>query len=62
MYLQLYIDTMRATVMAEDLSRPFVSSSPSNGMMTEEEGWVSENPSNTKYGDSQYWLQTYSLH
>ena len=54
MYLQLYIDTMRATVMAEDLSRPFVSSSPSNGMMTEEEGWVSENPSNTKYGDSQY--------
>ncbi|WAR04381.1 MANBA-like protein [Mya arenaria] len=50
-YLKLYVDTIRTVVLAEDNSRPFLSSSPSNGMETEEEGWIARKPYDTHYGD-----------
>ena len=34
-----------------DSSRPFVSSSPSDGAQTEKEGWISSNPNSDFYGD-----------
>ena len=49
---QLYVDTIRTIVLEEDTSRPFISSSPSNGLQTEEEGFVAEQPWSTHYGDS----------
>ena len=48
---QLYIDTIKQQLMLEDTSRPFISSSPSNGLETEKEGWVSKNPQSELYGD-----------
>ncbi|KAH3701562.1 hypothetical protein DPMN_076550 [Dreissena polymorpha] len=50
-YLKLYIDTVRSIVMAEDTSRPFLASSPSNGVETQAEGWVANAPYDTHYGD-----------
>ena len=35
----------------EDESRPFLSSSPSNGVDTEKEGWVAKNPGSPYWGD-----------
>ena len=54
-YLKLYIDTIYKVVKQEDPERPFMSSSPSNGIKTEMEGWItrSGNPGATKYGDSE---------
>ena len=51
-YIKLYIDTIYAIVKQEDTSRPFLSSSPSDGIETELEGWVARNPGDTRYGDS----------
>ena len=50
-YIKLYIETIREVVSGEDPSRPFVSSSPSNGAETERQGWVANNPQNPLYGD-----------
>ena len=50
-YIKLYIDTIRPIVLKEDTTRPFVSSSPSNGVQTEKEGWVAKNPTDVHYGD-----------
>ena len=38
-------------MLALDTSRPFVSSSPSNGLETEKEGWIAGNPNSDFYGD-----------
>ncbi|RWS18453.1 Beta-mannosidase-like protein, partial [Leptotrombidium deliense] len=57
-YIKLYIDTIRPIVMHEDSSRVFLSSSPSNGLETEKEGWISSYPQNPKYGDVHFY--TYS--
>ena len=53
--LQLYIDTIRETLEEEDKSRPFLSSSPSNGVDTEKEGWVAKKPSSPYWGDGKRW-------
>ena len=50
-HLQLYIDTIRKTLLEEDTSRPFISSSPSNGVETEKEGWVAKIPNSYYWGD-----------
>ncbi|XP_045208111.2 beta-mannosidase-like isoform X1 [Mercenaria mercenaria] len=50
-YLKLYKDTVHSIVMQEDTSRPFLSSSPSNGIETQLEGWVAKQPWSTHYGD-----------
>jgi len=38
--------------MSEDMSRPFVSSSSSNGDETIAEKWIAKDPQNPRYGDS----------
>ena len=43
------------TILSEDNSRPFVPSSPSNGLETEKEGWIAENPGDNLYGDVHYY-------
>ena len=43
-YIALYIDTIRDELLVEDPTRPFLASSPSNGKVTEQNGWISENP------------------
>ena len=50
-YVQLYVKTVRRVVMEEDPTRPFVTSSPSNGVLSEKEGWVAKDPSDERYGD-----------
>ncbi len=39
-YLELYVDTIKARVEAEDPSRPFLVSSPTNGIESEDEGYL----------------------
>ncbi|KAF4527734.1 hypothetical protein B566_EDAN014944, partial [Ephemera danica] len=51
-YIQLYVDTMRPIVLAEDVTRSYAISSPSNGLKTEQDGYVSDNPSDRRYGDN----------
>lgn len=51
-YVKLYVETILQNVARLDPSRDFLSSSPTNGKKTEEEGWVSEWPANIRYGDS----------
>ncbi|KAJ8947266.1 hypothetical protein NQ318_014162 [Aromia moschata] len=55
-YVKLYIDTIRTEFLRLTHDRGlFVSSSPSNGKETEEEGYVAEQPSSTFYGDVHYY-------
>ncbi|CAG0912860.1 unnamed protein product [Notodromas monacha] len=54
-YVKLYVDVVREEVLAEDQSRPFVVSSPSNGRRSEEEGFVAENPYDARFGDVHYY-------
>ncbi|KAG9344023.1 hypothetical protein JZ751_012499 [Albula glossodonta] len=39
----------------EDRSRPFLTSSPTNGAESEQEGWVAQNPYDTHYGDTHFY-------
>lgn len=55
-YVKLYIDTIKVLAEELDPSRKFLPSSPTNGIKTEEEGWVASNPYDLKYGDRQYKL------
>jgi len=54
-YVMLYIDTIRQTLEEEDHSRPFLSSSPSNGVDTEKEGWVAKKPGSPYWGDVHFY-------
>ncbi|KAJ9591465.1 hypothetical protein L9F63_002071 [Diploptera punctata] len=54
-YITLYVDTIRNITLAQDNVRPFAVSSPSNGIESEEEGYVANNPSSTFYGDIHYY-------
>ena len=48
------MQTIFDVIQTEDpYSRPFVSSSPSNGLETIMEGWVAANPQDTHYGDGE---------
>ena len=59
-YLKLYKDTIEKIVHQEDSSRPFVLSSPSNGIIqTDHVGGVNSNPQDTLYGDM-HWYNYYS--
>ena len=53
-YIKLYAGTIETIVKQEDPKRPFMMSSPSNGVKTEQEGGLakSSNPQSTFYGDS----------
>lgn len=39
----------------EDKSRPFIASSPTNGLESIKEGWISQNPYDTHYGDTHFY-------
>jgi beta-mannosidase len=57
-YVKLYIDTIRTAILSIDpVSRPFLSSSPTNGKVTENAGWISENPrpGSPLFGDVHYY-------
>lgn len=51
-YVKLYVDTIKPIVEANDNSRWYVISSPSNGLKSVEDGYVAENPNSPLYGDS----------
>ncbi|KAJ6635884.1 Beta-mannosidase, partial [Pseudolycoriella hygida] len=51
-FIRLYVDTVIRNVKVLDPSRDCLSSSPTNGKKTEEEGWVSVWPGNILYGDT----------
>ncbi|XP_064488167.1 beta-mannosidase-like isoform X2 [Ornithodoros turicata] len=54
-YIRLYIKTIMPIVLEEDRTRPFLSSSPSNGKQTEKEGWIAADPNGVNYGDVHYY-------
>ncbi|XP_050194015.1 beta-mannosidase [Myiozetetes cayanensis] len=54
-YLMLYVKNIREIVLSEDRSRPFIASSPTNGLESVKEGWISQNPYDTHYGDTHFY-------
>ncbi|XP_071287943.1 beta-mannosidase isoform X6 [Agelaius tricolor] len=54
-YVTLYVKNIREIVLREDKSRPFVTSSPTNGLESVKEGWLSHNPYDTHYGDTHFY-------
>ncbi|XP_026807411.1 beta-mannosidase isoform X2 [Rhopalosiphum maidis] len=54
-YVELYVNTIKKTIMEEDKTRNFVVSSPTNGLKSEEENYIAENPYSALYGDVHYY-------
>ncbi|CAK9253539.1 unnamed protein product, partial [Sphagnum jensenii] len=54
-YVELYINHVRKQLIQEDTTRPFVGSSPSNGLETEKENWTAKNPSEWRFGDVHFY-------
>nr|XP_030127530.3 beta-mannosidase isoform X2 [Taeniopygia guttata] len=54
-YVMLYVKNIRKIVLSEDKSRPFITSSPTNGLESVKEGWLSQNPYDTHYGDTHFY-------
>ncbi len=54
-YVELYINQMKPIILSEDKTRPYVSSSPSNGLEDEKEKWTAKNPQDQRYGDVHYY-------
>ncbi|XP_051901716.1 beta-mannosidase isoform X2 [Pristis pectinata] len=54
-YVQLYVNTVRETVLQEDRNRPYITSSPTNGKESIQEHWVAKNPYDDHYGDVHYY-------
>jgi len=50
-YIKLYVETVKSEVEKIDPSRPFLLSSPSNGLVDPEEGYIAENPYSSLKGD-----------
>ncbi|KAL5010698.1 hypothetical protein ScPMuIL_013003 [Solemya velum] len=50
-YIQLYKETLMPVVVNEDSSRPFLPSSPTDGLESESEGWVAQDPGSEYFGD-----------
>ena len=57
-YRSLYISTVRQVVLDENLRIPFVASSPSNGIESERENWISRNPYDVRFGDVHFYDYT----
>ncbi|XP_004431061.1 PREDICTED: beta-mannosidase [Ceratotherium simum simum] len=54
-YVTLYVKNIREVVLAGDKTRPFVTSSPTNGAESVAEGWVSHNPYDKHFGDIHFY-------
>ncbi|NXF96810.1 MANBA mannosidase, partial [Eubucco bourcierii] len=54
-YVMLYVKNIQEIVLTEDRTRPFIASSPTNGLESVKEGWVSQNPYDTHYGDTHFY-------
>lgn len=54
-YIKLYVDTIKPIVEALDPGRRYLVSSPSNGLESEKEGYIAENPYDPHYGDTHYY-------
>lgn len=50
-YVALYVDTIKKMVTEEDTTRDYLVSSPTNGLKSEEENYIAENPYSSLYGD-----------
>jgi beta-mannosidase len=53
--VKLYIEKIEPIVLNEDISRPYVYSSPSNGIETVREGGLSPSPQDPRFGDVHYY-------
>ncbi|GMT23110.1 hypothetical protein PFISCL1PPCAC_14407, partial [Pristionchus fissidentatus] len=60
-YKKLYKDVIGKIVADVDPSRPYLLSSPSNGIETDLAGGVSEHPSNPRYGDIHFYNEVKNL-
>lgn len=54
-YITLYVKNIREIVLSEDPSRPFLTSSPTDGEESVREGWVAEDPYDPHYGDTHFY-------
>ncbi|XP_076657377.1 beta-mannosidase [Halictus rubicundus] len=54
-YIKLYVDLIKKEVEQLDSTRPFVVSSPSNGLYTEQYNYTEEDPYSKFYGDVHYY-------
>lgn len=54
-YRTLYIDVIKTIVDSEDNTRPFLASSPTNGKISEQEGWIAASPNSNSYGDAHFY-------
>ncbi|XP_026972822.1 beta-mannosidase isoform X4 [Sagmatias obliquidens] len=54
-YVTLYVKNIRRIVFEGDQTRPFITSSPTNGAKSTAEGWLSENPYDPNYGDVHFY-------
>ncbi|XP_028994914.1 beta-mannosidase isoform X2 [Betta splendens] len=54
-YVTLYVNNIRQIVQHEDPSRPFLVSSPTNGLESEREGWLAADPYDPHYGDTHFY-------
>ncbi|XP_063039646.1 beta-mannosidase [Engraulis encrasicolus] len=54
-YVTLYVENIRNIVQKEDPTRPFLVSSPTNGLESEKEGYVASNPYDPHYGDTHFY-------
>ncbi len=55
-YVELYVNHIRKILLEEDTTRPYVSSSPSNGLESERENWVAKDPYDNRYGDTHVYI------
>ncbi|CAG2176241.1 unnamed protein product, partial [Oppiella nova] len=54
-YRTLYVHTIGKILDTEDGTRPYVSSSPSNGLESIKENYTAQNPEDSRYGDIHYY-------
>jgi len=50
-YIALYVNTIKKIVTEEDKTRNYLVSSPTNGLKSEEENYIANNPQSAFYGD-----------
>ncbi|XP_057313763.1 beta-mannosidase-like [Hydractinia symbiolongicarpus] len=54
-YVKLYVETIEPIIKREDWTRPFITSSPSNGLESKKVGYIAKDPQNPLYGDVHFY-------